>query len=394
MRALPLLLALLLVAGCVPMRATDSLRATAVKDVVVPAAQIEAGEDRHVIRVGGLFGFIDGRGAVVIEPVFEEAAQFSEGLARVRQGGVWGFVLPSGTMAVAPRFVQAADFSAGRARVVLPEAQVSLSSRQAREDDRRFEAFINAAGQVVVEPELIEARDYAEVDGLPLAPVARNITRRLVPLGLRFLMVVAPILESGDGWVVLEGSGDERFRVRGASRVLAYSEGLAAFQQPPSVLRRSHRWGFIDATGAVAIEPRFDVAGSFSEGLAAVAEQGRYGFIDRTGTLVIAARFSQAGAFREGRARVSVDGSWGFIDPAGALVVTPAYDSASDFAEGLAAVGRDGRFGYIRPDGSLALPFEFLSARPFRNGLAYVRTASREGYIDPAGDFVWTPAGN
>ena len=41
------------------------------------------------------------------------------------------------------------------------------------------------------------------------------------------------------------------------------------------------RHGFIDKTGKCVIEPQFEWASSFLEGLAAVAEEGKVGYINR-----------------------------------------------------------------------------------------------------------------
>ncbi|HEX8385800.1 MAG TPA: WG repeat-containing protein, partial [Rubricoccaceae bacterium] len=57
--------------------------------------------------------------------------------------------------------------------------------------------------------------------------------------------------------------------------------------------RLGDKWGYVDASGAVAIAPRFDDAQSFSEGRAGV----------RVGLL------------------------WGYVGPTGAFVAEPAYAS-------------------------------------------------------------------
>ncbi|MEG4518472.1 MULTISPECIES: WG repeat-containing protein [unclassified Microcoleus] len=49
----------------------------------------------------------------------------------------------------------------------------------------------------------------------------------------------------------------------------------------------SKRWGYINQAGQWAIAPQFSVAGSFSEGLAAVKRDGKSGFINQTGKPVI-----------------------------------------------------------------------------------------------------------
>jgi hypothetical protein len=79
--------------------------------------------------------------------------------------------------------------------------------------------------------------------------------------------------------------------------VRKFSEGLAVIAK--EVPNTHGRWGFIDESGVVVIEPRFNGAKPFSEGLAAVVISddentiGRVGYIDKTGQLVIQPQFSQ-----------------------------------------------------------------------------------------------------
>src|SRR5579862_394911 len=47
------------------------------------------------------------------------------------------------------------------------------------------------------------------------------------------------------------------------------------------------KWGYIDEKGKIVIEPTFESAANFTEGLAAVKANGKYGYIDRTGKFVI-----------------------------------------------------------------------------------------------------------
>ena len=66
----------------------------------------------------------------------------------------------------------------------------------------------------------------------------------------------------------------------------------------------------------------------------------KYGFIDKSGKMVIEPQFDGASDFSEGLAQVEKDGKWGFIDKSGKVVIEPQFDWVSDFSEGLAKVRR------------------------------------------------------
>lgn len=69
------------------------------------------------IKLGEHYGYGDGSGMIVIDPLFDEAHPFADGLARVRLGGKFGYIDQKGHSVIAPVFSQAADFSDGLAAV-------------------------------------------------------------------------------------------------------------------------------------------------------------------------------------------------------------------------------------------------------------------------------------
>lgn len=68
------------------------------------------------------------------------------------------------------------------------------------------------------------------------------------------------------------------------------------------------KWGFVDRSGEMVIEPQFDMVFSFSEGLAPVQVDGKWGYIDRTGEFAVEPRFeSEFGfPFPEGLAALKI----------------------------------------------------------------------------------------
>ena len=115
--------------------------------------------------------------------------------------------------------------------------------------------------------------------------------------------------------------------------------------------------------------------------LAAVKVGGKWGFIDKTGQFVINPQFDWAWDFSEGLAAVGIGdykgGSWGFIDKSGEYAIYPQFNWAFIFHEGLAAVGigdiNEGRYGYIDRSGKYIINPQFGDAMSFSNGLARVR---------------------
>ena len=65
---------------------------------------------------------------------------------------------------------------------------------------------------------------------------------------------------------------------------------------------------------------------------------GKYGYADKSGALVIEPRFDGAMLFSEGLAAVKIDEKYGYIDKAGEWVIEPTFSYATYFSEGLAAV--------------------------------------------------------
>ena len=61
----------------------------------------------------------------------------------------------------------------------------------------------------------------------------------------------------------------------------------------------------------------YDEAMTFSEGMAAVKQDGKWGFLDSTGKLVVPLKYTDAMSFHNNLAIVSNGSSYGFIDKTG-----------------------------------------------------------------------------
>ncbi|MDP3176827.1 MAG: WG repeat-containing protein, partial [Spirochaetaceae bacterium] len=82
----------------------------AVSCVTSPSVPISNPGTLRLAQRDSRYGFVDAAGAFAIAPAFEEAREFSEGLAAAKEGGSWGFVDAAGRWAIAPAFAEVRDF--------------------------------------------------------------------------------------------------------------------------------------------------------------------------------------------------------------------------------------------------------------------------------------------
>jgi len=97
----------------------------------------------------------------------------------------------------------------------------------------------------------------------------------------------------------------------------------------------------------------------------AVHTGGKIGFIDRDGKMVIEPQFEDAIHFQDGVASVKAGGKWGYIDPSGKWVIPPRYDEARTFYQGLGTVRLGSKWGYINREGKWVIPLRYDVAKSF-----------------------------
>jgi hypothetical protein len=376
-----------------PVPATQSARPVTTTKSSLPLAD----EDLHPVGVDGKIGYIDGSGRVVIEPQFQRAEIFSEGLAPAGVGDTpfscrWGYIDKAGAWVIQPQFGEGLGaFTEGLAVI-----------QQHQPDGSFLYGYIDKTGDWVIEPRFTDAKPFSE----GLACVATDDAQ-----GMRRYGYI-----DKTGTFVIDPQFDLAF---------SFSEGLAAVRVPGK--HDLLYWGYIEKTGAWVIKPTFDLACSFSEGLAFVsALNGRDGYdngcVDKTGVWVFKLDYHEElkdfdMGFSEGLAAVGINTKraytlirYGYVDKSGAWVIEPQFEFARPFSEGLAEVSvigvdappNPGRAGYIGKTGTLVVQPQYLWGDPFSGGLALVAPWDDEiaesgmwyppdkyRYIDTTGAVVW-----
>ncbi|MGW4687059.1 WG repeat-containing protein [Streptomyces sp. NPDC004244] len=270
--------------------------------LVAPAADLTGG-----------WGYLDGQGRWLAEPVLEHTTGFDgAGLSRFLSDGLWGYADTAAAPVVPARFQEAGPFRHGLA-VVRTETGVG----------------------------------YADPTG---AVVIGGAYRQAGTFGANGLGAVREA-DGRCGYVDREGRLVIAARFDGARPFTP--EGTA-----PAMI--GEEWGLIDATGEWVVEPCFRLFDAFDEnGLAYVTGGGIgdsfAGFVNPRGEVVVRRNGEMDDALACGLLKVGNDVVRGFLDATGAWAIADAYEWADRFDAGGAAVARaldPEAWGVLRADGS------------------------------------------
>ena len=321
-------------------------------NVVDSISEKEAADALFPVLLNGEWGYINRDGAMVIEPRFQIAYAFSDGLAAVREDWRWKYIDDEGEDTFEGAFQEVRPYYEGKAAVRV---------------DGRW-GYVNTNGRFVINPRFREAhpfsgdrafvrtidyRDYQYVDGN-----GNKIESLTMPDEFDFIEDNRfennrALVRDGNQYGYIDASGNTAIDLK-------YSEAQG-FSDKMAAVMVSDRWGYIDTNGELDISPQFISAGKFKDGLApARKSSNNFGYINTSGTFVISEQFEFAEAFSEERAAVSVNGKWTFIDKTGAVITNELFDAVEPFEHGLARVIQftlneenevEELYGYINKEG-------------------------------------------
>ena len=289
-------------------------------------------------------------GKLVVDYIYDEAADFSEGLAWVANDEYQGFIDKQGN-----KVLDGAKYFVADAGMLNYAFHDGLACVVKMDDEGNAKyGYINKQGEEVVPCKYDAANPFSE----------------------------------------------------GKAAVAIYKEDNADAQFP-------YEYSYIDVKGNVLFSCKEGLkTGDFHEGMAwFTSNEQQYGFIDTTGTEVIPMRYYTdeiampkfIADFHEG---YTLSGAEDFVGTESITVyrlmdkmmVRPAFKVEGPVYEGVALNSADKKFGFIKPDGTQAIPCEYdytpscvsgdmlSSSYRFSNGVAAVRKNGKWGYIDHNGN--------
>lgn len=364
--------------------------------------------------------------AATHSPCEQTISVSGEPLYPLPRNGKWGYVNRAGDWVIKPRWRQVSDFSEGRAAVDAGHARGSVWG------------IIDRNGDYVLEPSLQSQSFTTTEDDVAFGenPVKSFSQGCAAVIGAS--AVDAPYFVTRDGRFWLRDGLPESLAKLDVREFGSFSEDKAWFRVMPEEFSKPTVYGWIDTRGVVVIEPTFEGAGDFVDGLApAGSDEDNWGYIDTNGELAWPRkwRIYHAYAFSDGMAPAMInddyemaytDGeSWVIrdvhFDPPRAVgagkdretLESSPLHKAGAFSDGLAPVqslpGSERSLFYIDTDGHIVLepgeqfavcnvwgyhpdiPVSLRGAPEFRHGLARLLVAddgrhcgsasTQDGYI-------------
>ena len=302
-------------------------------------------------------GLFDSIGHVVINPVYPALYVSANGMVIVEDdNGMCGYLNTAGSTLIAPQWTLCGDFVEGRAEV----------SRRTRTGDW-VSGFINETGKLEIDYQFEFTGQLSE--GRVAALLSPEVAPELVD-------------KIGDamGFIDTDGAFITDFRFLAATTFVNGMAQVWTGQEDGRYLDADSFCGYINLEGELIWPIEFATADDFTpEGVALVGtwdhetRESEYGFVRADGTWALAPTFDIADSFSDGLAWVRMKDGWhGYIDLKGERVLPSNFDGP--FSEGIAETWessscRDecGCLRYVDRTGEPVFPFALATAvnKPF-----------------------------
>jgi len=308
----------------------------------------EGGTPKLDIRAG-LYGYVDSSGKWLIEPKFEYARPFHEGLAAVAErNGSWGYIRPDGSYAIQPQYLAAYDFHNGLAVVSIGQKAgvIDRTGALKLKSEYYLDGVDNSGEYLAVITDVdpnkgMEQHRYGliTITGVEIKPLydgRPGITDGFITL---YREGASRLYEDRSFYVALDDG--KVIQLPGNLRSVSDGVGLIEYDVEESLHRSNSRtrYAYLMPDGEIidsytdwnGKKHLFVEACGFSEGLACVAITSgsgdeyfdRWGFLRKDGTWLVEPVYLSAGSFQDGIAPVKSIYSWGYINFDGSWFIEP-----------------------------------------------------------------------
>lgn len=351
----------------------------------------------------GDWGYFDKEGKIVINPQFESAGAFKDGIARVsltvNNEQKFTYIDTKGNYDLNNFWDGATEFNGGLAIVIndfdYPKAinsnfETVIEFKNALyvshfSDGRAFKITLESNGPrleiINTKGETIKILDKINDEALAEWGSYYGIDRQLISsftngvgsyeVGFRPNEISGRFEQYRS---LIDDKGEE---IANLGWEITY---LSEFKNDLALFKTS-KWGIMDKQGKIIVNPQFDEIFFDGEYGFIVKSGEKWGWIDNMGSFLINPQFNDVrnlGFNNNGLAPVKVGKKWGYIDRSGKLVINPQFEFASSFHGDVALIYEKGAgHGLINNEGLIITIPQFEDVLPEYYSLPQYKESSR-----------------
>ena len=348
--------------------------------------------ERAWIKSGKQYGFINGKGELLIPFEYELVSDFEEKYAIARKGGLFGCLDKNGNE-VLPFVYDGIDIPKDNiCRVKKGKGRdgrwgaVNLQNKEvipfnysliypfkdgvARMRQGRNWGLISSTGKEIIPPSITcdFLNDFDNgiamvgmerwIEETPSGPVVRYKKQGYIKKDATYL--IDPIYDN----------------IEGFEKIWMDQEGVTRIYKNGKV-------GYVNYKGTVELEPvydetyRFDTVWRNNAGISLAKKDGKFGYLDHNGDEVLPVVYDKVDtAFLHvwddsiGVAMVQKKGKYGFVNYEGKEIIPTQYSRVSELGRGIVLARLDEKWGALDTLNNKVLPFEYEGAR-FLDGIDY-----------------------
>lgn len=245
----------------------------------------------------GKWGYLSADGQQICDFVYDDATSFgvtSTGklLSIIKSEGTYYVIDNEGNHMALDKtgFEDAVQFTGTRAVMKKDGKCVVCSNSLKPVSDKTFDNVILSSNGIIAvkngeEWSLLDS-EFQPVTNTKFADCVRNDSGQLFGNGYA-------VVSDGSGYFMIDAKGQACFDKR-------FPDAKGCNGERVAVKAESGKWGFINGKGEMVIEPAFNDAMSYSDGLAAVKQYDKWGYIDKNGRERVAFDYAEPGAFVKG----------------------------------------------------------------------------------------------
>lgn len=224
-----------------------------------------------LVKQKDMYGYAEDSGYIYLLPVFEQAGFMMSDAAAAIVDGEWCMINKKGYVVAKPS--KKVDFmstlAGGRARVAIGGKYGFVTNNLKVPDTLPYDMASNYKNKVAAVCQngkwALIGDDGSKITEFVFDDVLLDEFDTCINNGVIFV-------KSGEKYYMVNSLGEKICET-------GFDDARPFAGDYPAAVCVNGKWGFVDATGAMVIEPKYDDARSFNIGLGGVCVEGKWGFI-------------------------------------------------------------------------------------------------------------------